>query len=274
MPSAARRAVWLFLLLAVAATAACNGVLRQEHEYEEELYLALDGSATVYVNSSVAALVALRGADLPVDPRARLDRERVRDLFGGLESDAVVTVSRRDGRRFVHVRVDVDHVRDLAQLTPLAWSTYRLDRRDDVLQFRQAIGAPATKDVGGVGWTGAEMVRFKLHLPSEILYENADGDVQRGNILEWEQPLSARLAGEPLLLEAHMATESILQQTLLLFGSMILAAAAAFAIIIWWVARRGRDGESGDREERLESAAAGRKERGKGVAADRAESHP
>jgi hypothetical protein len=266
MPSAGRRAVWLFALLAVAATAACTGVLRQEHEYEEELYLSLDGSATVYVNASVAALVALRGADLPVDPRARLDRQRVREWFGGLERNAVVTLSRRDGRRFVHIRIDVDDVGDLPQLAPLAWSTYRLDRRDDVLQFRQSIGASAAKEVGGVDWRGTETVRFKIHLPSEILYENADGDVQRGNILEWEQPLSARLAGEPLLLEAHMATESILRQTLLLFGSMILAAAAVFAIIIWWVARRGREGEL---EERRQGVPADLEERRQGVPADR-----
>lgn len=252
--------MWLFVLVAVAASMACTGVLRTEHEYEEEVYLGLDGTATVYVNASVAALVALRGVDLPVDPRARLDRERVREWFGAPDGDVVVTLSRRDGRRFVHAQVQVEDVRRLAQLAPLAWSTYRLDRRDEVLQFRQAVGAAAAKDVGDVGWNGRETVRFKLHLPSEILYENADGDVQRGNILEWEQPLSARLAGEPLLLEAHMATESILQQTLLLFGSTILAAAAAFAVAIWWVSRRGRE--------------TGIEERPKGVPGDRAESHP
>ena len=35
------------------------------------------------------------------------------------------------------------------------------------------------------------------------------------------------LAGEPLQLEAHIATESILQQTLLLFASTIVAAGRA-----------------------------------------------
>jgi len=259
MPSAGQRAVWLFVLLVVAATTACNGVLRKQHEYEEELYLGLDGSATLYVNSSVAALVALRGLELPVDPRARLDRERVGELFGAPDSDVVVTVSRRDGRRFVHVRMVVDDVRQLARVAPLAWSTYRLERREDVLQFRQSIGASAARPVERVGWTGSETVQFKLHLPSEILFENADGDVQRGNILEWQQPLAARLAGEPLVLEAHMATESILRQTLLLFGSMVLAAAAAFALIILWVSRRGRKAEF---EERGDGIAAEGKPRG------------
>ena len=237
------------------ASTACSGVLRKEYEYEEELYLALDGSATVYVNSSVAALIALRGLDLNADPEARLDRQQVRHIFDpGGRSSAAVNLSRRDGRRFVHVRIEVDDVRHLAQVAPLAWSSYRFDRRDDVLEFRQSVGAAAGRQVGDVGWDGTEIVGFKAHLPSEILYENADGDVKRGNILEWEQPLTARLAGEPLHLEAHIATESILQQTLLLFGSTIVAAAATFAGVIWWVWRRGR-----------------REEHGKGVPA---ESHP
>ncbi len=55
----------LTVILVVCATlAACarSGVLRPEYEYEEELYLALDGSAQLNVNASVAALAALRGA--------------------------------------------------------------------------------------------------------------------------------------------------------------------------------------------------------------------
>ena len=163
----------------------------------------------------------------------------MRDLFGGA-GDVVVSLSRRDGRRFVHVRVEVDDVQQLATIAPFAWSTYRLDRRDDVLEYRQEVGAPAGRAVGSVGWDGSEVVGFKMHLPSEILFENADGDVLRGNILEWEQPLSARLAGEPLRLEAHIATESILYRTLLLFAATIVAAAATFGLAIWWVARRGR----------------------------------
>ena len=248
MPSGARRTAWLLAWLAVAGTTACGGVLRQDREYEEEIYLSLDGSATVYVNASAPALVALRGLDLPVDSTARLDRQQLRAMFAPPGGEAVVTLSRRDGRRFVHVRIDVDDVRTLPRVGPLAWSSYRFDRRDDVLEFEQTIGPPAGRDVGNVGWTGAEIVGFKIHLPSEILYENADGDVERGNILEWEQPLRARLEGQPLNLEAHIATESILQQTLLLFGSTIAAAAAAFALVIWWVARRGRgtDAAGGD----------------------------
>jgi hypothetical protein len=82
-----------------------------------------------------------------------------------------------------------------------------------------------------------------MHLPSRVLYEDATGDVERGNILEWEQPLSARLGGEPLSLQVNMAPETILHTTLILFGVTIVAAALTFGVVIWWIARRGRDPE-------------------------------
>ena len=52
-----------------------------QYEYEEEMYLSLDGTATVYVNSSVAALNALRGTSFDAQPAARGDREAVRQYF-------------------------------------------------------------------------------------------------------------------------------------------------------------------------------------------------
>ena len=85
-----------------------------KYEYDEDVFLALDGSATVYVNASVPALVALRGVALDVDPRARLDRNDVRALFESPVVEVVsVTTSRRDNRRYVHVRIEVDDIRRL-----------------------------------------------------------------------------------------------------------------------------------------------------------------
>ena len=42
------------LCLLCALCSACTGFFRQ-YEYEEDIYLSLDGTATVYVNSSIAA---------------------------------------------------------------------------------------------------------------------------------------------------------------------------------------------------------------------------
>jgi hypothetical protein len=232
------------LLLALASTA-CGGALTREYEYEEELYLALDGSATLNVNASIAALVALRGADLRVEPNARVDRERVRAFFEGPGVEVSrVSLSRRDGRRFAHVGIQVDDLRQLTRLAPFSWSTYRFERQGDVFEYRQVVGKSAAKDVGDVGWTGQEVVTFRMHIPSEIPFHNAPSrQVQRGNIVEWEQPLIERLKGEPLEIRVQMAPESILYSTLILFGMTIVAAAITFAVVIWLVVRKGRRSE-------------------------------
>ena len=234
--------------------AACGGGLfKPKYEYEEEVYLDLDGSATLNVNASVPALVALHGADLPTDPRARLDRDRVRALFERPGSPVSLSVSRRDGRRFVHVSVEVADVRQLSSIQPFSWSQYQFTRDTDRVDYQQVVGSASAEaaagkpDVGNVGWDGEEIVAFRMHVPSEILFHNSPAGVRRGNIVEWEQPLSSRLSGEPLELRVQMAPESILFNTLLLFGSAVAAAAGAFALAIWWIARLGRrsGGEGG-----------------------------
>src|SRR5262245_40532268 len=245
---AGRGRIMLVLLSFVAACVAtsCGSVLKQKYEYEEEIYLFLDGTATVNVNASVASLVALRGADLPVSPEARVDRRRVRAFFEGQGATVTrVSLSRRNGRRFVHVGVAVNDIRQLHRLAPFSWSAYRFERQGDDFIYKQTVGQPAGKVVGDVGWNGREAVIFKMHLPSEIPYHNAPSKrVERGNILEWEQPLAERLRGVPVDVEVRMGGESILYTTLLLFGSTILAAALLFAIVIWWVWRRGREPEA------------------------------
>lgn len=246
-PGARARLRWLGILrlVLVAASvsgASCSNVISRKYEYEEDVYLRLDGSATVYVNAAVPALVALRGAPLPVDPAARLDRNDVRAFYQGPAARvASVSTSRREGRRYVHLRLETDDIRRLATQAPFAWSTYGLSEKDGRLVYTQRLGASANLDVGDVGWQGDERVAVRLHLPSRIPFHNAPSrTVERGNILTWEQPLTARLKGEPLPIEVHMEEESILFQTLALFAGMAVLALATLALAIWWVWRKGR----------------------------------
>jgi hypothetical protein len=233
------------LLIAVGAVAsACSGggVFKREYEYEEELFLSLDGSATLNVNASVASLIALRGADLDPHLRARIDREYLRGFFGAPEADVSVSLARRDGRRFVHASVQVDDVQHLSRLAPFSWSEYRLVRRDESVEYLQRVRAPAAGTAQGQQWHGAEIVAFRMHLPSEITFHNAPSRrTERGNILEWEQPLSDRLAGEPVEIQVQLEPTSILAQTLLLFGSTAAAAVIALVGVVWWISRRGAD---------------------------------
>jgi hypothetical protein len=235
------RSVAAALVLAVLA-AGCTQVLKKQYEYEEELYLALDGSATLYITASVPALVALRGLDHDVNPRARLDRAAIRRAYESPVTDITrLSAFRRAGRRFVHLRIAVSDVRRLAEVPPLAWSSYQFGQRGDQFVYKQVVGAAAGRDVGDVGWTGNEIVAFRMHLPSKIRYHDAPSRrVERGNIVAWEQPLADRRAGTPLPIEVRVETQSILYRTLLLFGSMIVLVVLLFTGIIWWVLRKGR----------------------------------
>jgi hypothetical protein len=105
------------------------------------------------------------------------------------------------------------------------------------------VGPPSRHKPAGGSWTGDELVAFRMHLPSEIQFHNAPtGAVQRGNILEWEQPLADRLAGSPVEMRVRLGESSILANTLRLFGSTAAAALLTLAAVVWWISRRGRNG--------------------------------
>jgi hypothetical protein len=247
-----RRGASLALVLATVIWSACGpSDLFRQYEYEEEIYLSLDGSATVYVNSSVPALNALRGTSIDVSPAGTIDLAQVGALYETpVTHVSRVTQSRRSNRRFVHVRLDVSDVRRLGEAAPFAWSAYRFNRDGNLFVYRQTIHAAAGKEVGDVGWTGQEMVAFRLHLPSKVRYHNTTPDnPKRGNIVVWEQRLDERRRGKPLTLDARMDPESILYWTLQLFGATFAAVAVTFGVLIWWILRRGGSPE----QKRLEA---------------------
>ena len=157
-----------------------RAALFRQYEYEEEMYLSLDGTATVYVNSSIAG--AERAARHVVRHRAR--RRASTATRSARTSPTPVTrvirvsQSRRSNRRFVHVRLDVDDVARLGEAPPFAWSTYQFTRDGDLFVYQQTVGAAAGKEVGDVGWNGSEIVAFRLHLPSKIVYHNTGATIR------------------------------------------------------------------------------------------------
>jgi hypothetical protein len=230
------------LCVLLSTTCGVGSRFFRQYEYEEDVYLALDGTATLYVNSSIAALNALRGTSFDANPASRVDVGAVRDYYSTADTHVTrVSPFRRSSRRFVSVRMDVDDVRRLGEAAPFAWSTYQFRRNENQYIYLQTVGASGGKDPGTTGWNGRELVAFRLHLPSKIRYHNTHGVESRGNILAWEQSLADRLRGEPLTIEARMDTQSILYTTLWLFGTTFVAVAVVFAGVIWWVMRRGRE---------------------------------
>jgi hypothetical protein len=249
----AGRAAILLCALYLSGCGASNPF--RQYEYEEELYLSLDGTATLYVNASLAALNALRGASFDTKPNARFDRDAVAQYFSSPDTHVVwARSSRRGDRRFAHVRIEVDDVNRLASAAPFAWSSYQFHRDGDLFVYKQIVGAPEGarvarpfqgRESGASGWSGTETVAFRLHLPSKVVYHEKSGEFRRGNILAWEQPLGDRLKGVPLTIEARMETQSILYRTLYLFGATFVVVAIGFAVVICWiVARAGKGGGS------------------------------
>lgn len=244
----ARLAACLALTVLLSACSGGRGFGRQ-YEYEQDVYVDLDGSATVVVNASFPALVALTGLNLPLESRARLDRDVVRRAFESEVTD-VTRVSRpwrRRGRRFVQVRVEVEEIGQMWKAAPFAAMRYEMTTSDGRTIFRGRVAGDPRQLVPQAGWDGSELVAFKLHLPSRIYFHNVrdlatnqTGSVERGNILRWEQPLSDRLAGKPIEMEVRMDQESILNRTLWLFAGSFAAAMALLGSVIWITVRRGR----------------------------------
>ena len=248
------RGVKLFHAMACAAllalvTAGCSNPLARQYEYDEQTYLEVDGSATVVISASVAALVALRGLPLDPAPSARLDSDHVRRVFeaAGCVVERASRPWRRSGRRFVQARLHVDDVRRASTCGVLAWSAYVFDTTPEQIHFTQTVGEPTGMQPAGPNWDGRELVAFKLHLPSRVIYQNVrrisdgePGSVERGNILTWEQPLSDRLQGIPIVMEVRTEAESILYRTVTLFAGAFGAAVLVLIGLIWYTIRRGR----------------------------------
>jgi hypothetical protein len=250
MPVRSRRATrlkWTALIVCVVlaiigALLGLRGPMLHVYEYQEDVYLALNGSASVYVSGSIPALVALYGLDLSIDPRAPIDRDKLRAAFSGPGvSVGSIATWRRAGRRFVTLRVDTTDVRKLPGAAPWASNAYEYGRVKAGYRLREHVGPSANKRVGDIGWDGSELVGYRWHLPAKIEGNNTrEENFLRGNILVWEQPLAARLAGVPLDMWVEMQGQSILYGTLWLFATSAGAALVLVALVLGWIVRKGK----------------------------------
>ena len=259
-----RRAALVTIAVAIVV-GACNGQrgpLGSDYEYEEDLTLGLDGSATLIVNASVPALVALRG--LPLNAELRTRGDQLKNQLQDLYSSPYTKVGRisnwtRHGRRYVGIHVTVSDVRELSKVGPLSWGKHEIREDGEQVVFRETLSKPAAGPdaLAAAGLTGTEIVAFRLHLPARIRFHNShyldraeSRPASRGNILTWEQRLSQRLEGKPIayaedrapdVMEVRMDRQSILYRTLWLFGLAFLAALLVIAALIWLTMRRGRE---------------------------------
>src|SRR5436190_1019555 len=255
------RAAAVAIVLA-ASVAACNsrgGPLGTEYEYEEDLTLSLNGSATLVVNASISALVALRGLPLNPDPRTRGDqlKEQIQALYASPYTRVGrISAWTRHGRRFVGIHLSVSDVRALWQTAPFSWAKIELREQGEQVVFRETLSKPAAPPdaLAKAGLTGNEIVAFRLHLPARIRFQNShyldrpeSRPTSRGNILTWEQRFGQRLAGLPIayaedrtsdVMEVRTDRASILYRTLWLFALAFATALLVIAGLIWLTIRR------------------------------------
>jgi hypothetical protein len=257
-----RRHAILVAIVLAALAAACAGhsPLGPDYEYEEDLTLSMDGSASLVVNASIVALDALRGMALDPDPGTRTDqlRDQVRAIYESpyTKVGRISTWTRR-GRRFVGIRLTVSDILALPKAAPFSWAKYEFHADGDQATFRQTLSKPPAPGRQVPAWRGDEIVAFRVHLPARIRFQNSryldageSRPASRGNILTWEQRLQQRLEGRPIayaedrtpdVMEARMDRESILYRTLWLFGIAFAAALLVLASLIWLTMRRGRE---------------------------------
>jgi hypothetical protein len=245
MPAVHRvAAIALVTGLAVFTASCLPRALTRQYEYEQELYLDTDGSATLVLNASIAALQTLNAVpDAVLSGQARVERNVLRRHFesAGLEVTRVSRPWRRNGRPYVQVRIEVPDISRLSAAPPFAASTFAYKRTDGTATYQQTVSRATSRPPDDATWNGSELVAFRLHLPSRILHHNAPSKrVERGNILVWEQSLRERLAGAPVEMVVRMEPESILHRTIVIFAGAAAAALALLAAAIWWVVRRGR----------------------------------
>jgi hypothetical protein len=255
------RAVAAAVVVAATVTACSGrGPLGPEYEYEEDLTLGLNGSATLVVNASVPALVTLRGLPLNPDPRSRVDqlKTQIEDVYASPYTRVGrISTWTRHGRRFVGIHLTVTDVRSLPKAPPFSGEVYDLHESGDQIVYKHRLGRTGTHVglVPGAGWQGNEIVAFRLHLPARIRFHNtrdlrtnAPVSPARGNILTWEQRMVDRLAAKPIgyaqdktpdVMEVWMDRQSILYRTLWLFGFAFVTAVLVIALLIWLTMRRG-----------------------------------
>jgi hypothetical protein len=230
------------VLATIGALLGLRSPMLHQYEYQEDVYLSLDGSASVYVSASAPALIALHGMDLSTDPGSRIDRAKIRQMFGGPGvTVSAISTWRRWGRRFITVRLDTRDVRRLPAAAPFSRNAFEFGRFRSGYRLVERLGPSASRPVGSVGWDGRELVGFRWHIPSRIERHNTrEENFLRGNILVWEQPLTRRLAGAPLQMEVEMQPQSILYSTLWLFGVSAVSALVVVALVVWWVVKKGQ----------------------------------
>jgi hypothetical protein len=234
--------MWARLAASLLLAAGLRGCVA--YEYEHEFWLKVDGSGSVYTTGRPELWRAFKGL-----PTEGLDndalRAAARALFerSGL-SVRRVTITRRQGNRYLFVSADFDDVNALRGTPAFPDLDIALRPTGQHLRLEGRWSRPGSPGGPPVDSAGAMAVRF--HLPSKVYgHDNASMGVERGNIVSWRQEMTQALAGQPLAFGATIDSRSILWSTVGLFGAAIVLGLGIIAVALLLVFRRGRRMQAG-----------------------------
>jgi len=215
----------LFLLLLAAS--GCT-----TYEYEEEVFLEVDGSGEIRMSGSTAAIAALHGL-------ADAGAERAKALFVGEGVELLSALeTERERRKFVHVQARFSDWEKLCEIPAFRDRGCRLAKGEEGLALELSL--PSPRAAAPESLDPQALLALRYHFPSTIRYHNSPGDIERGNILSWKRTLREHFAGRPLDLEVRFDRRTILAATVRVVGLALGLVAASIATALWVMVREGR----------------------------------
>ncbi|MGH9319219.1 MAG: hypothetical protein ACRD3V_04935 [Vicinamibacteria bacterium] len=197
------------------------------YEYEEEVFLEVDGSGSIRMSGSQAAVQAVHD----VEPSGAL-------LEGAGVEVLSVRETEREGRTFLHVQGRFASFRDLCRAPAFRGRRCLLEKSEDELRLELEVPSPPFEALDGVDSQGVLALRY--HFPSTIRFHNSPGGIERGNILSWRRPIREHFGGKPLSIEALFDRRTILEASLRILALAIGVVVASVATALWVMVRKGR----------------------------------
>jgi hypothetical protein len=218
--------VSLILLVLFAASGCAT------YEYEEEVFLEIDGSGEIRMSGSTEAVAALHDLE-------STGLEPAKALFTGEGVTLVSSVqTERGGRKFVHVRARFSHWEDLCRLPAFRERGCRFAEGTEGLVLELSLPSPRMKLPESLD--PQALLALRYHFPSTIHYHNSPGDIERGNILSWKRTLREHFAGRPLDLAVRFDRRTILETTARVVGLALGLVLTSIATALFVMVRKGR----------------------------------
>jgi hypothetical protein len=212
------------LLLVLTAASGCA-----TYEYEEEVFLEVDGSGAIRMSGSEAAIEALH----------HVDGKHATSLF---DADGVEVVSsretERDRRKFIHVEARFGAWEDLCAAPVFQGRSCRLVSSEDGLELDLSLASP--REAAPERLDPQALLALRYHFPSTIHYHNSPGGIERGNILAWKRTFREHFAGRPLDVEVRFDRRTVLAAAVSILGLSLGLVLASLGTALVLMVRKGR----------------------------------